>query len=272
MANITGMGPGSGVGGAQLAGQPGAAAAYGNSAPGAAAAQQTQAQQLASLQGFGQQKQLAQQQIGAQQGLQSQALASQQNQLQSQLASQGAQAQIAASASEYPANLQQSRFNTVYPQLSGLLSSMGGTATGGANQTPLQAAGQLQPGNPISAAPVLNPQQIQQQVNTSRAATDASAATQERNQSATLAGRGLGANSPLASLLNAGTQQNALTANSANETALRYNAAQGNAAQVLQGQQAQSAQNLGAQAAATARQQPIYQQQNSLLAALAGMA
>ncbi len=262
----------------------------------------------------------AQQQFGFNTALQGQQNTANLKQLQEQLAGQqqitGQQvagqenvAQTAAQASELGPQLQQQRFQTVFPLLSGIagtlqnqlsggggststsptggvgpspatgagggptaISAMQGVAGQPAPLTPLQQAGQLQPGNPISAGPVLNPQQIQQQVNASRAGTDAGAASQERTQSAQLAGRGFGANSPLAALLNAGTQQNALTAGSANEQALRYNAAQGNAAQRLAGQTAQSQQNLGAQAAASARQAPIYGQQNALLQALASMA
>ncbi len=129
-----------------------------------------------------------------------------------------------------PVNAQMARFNAILPLLSGQFSRLnnGFATAGGANGTP----------PPITAGPVLNPQQIQQQVNQSRAANDQSTASQIQNSNSSLAGRGFGSNSPLQMALNQGMQNQNMATNTANETNTRLNAAQQNAGQLLNSQQA----------------------------------
>src|SRR5579863_5384970 len=156
-----------------------------------------------------------------------------------------------------------SRFNSILPLLSNQFSRLnnGFATAGGSNGTP----------PPITAGPVLNPQQIQQQVNQSSAATDQSAANQMRNSDASLAGRGFGSNSPLSMALNNATQGQARATNVSNETNTRLNAAQQNAQQALNSQQALSNQWATGNQLDIQRRAPIYAQQNALIAALGGL-
>ena len=163
-----------------------------------------------------------------------------------------------------PVNAQMSRFNQLLPILTGELGKLGtnGAATaGGTNTAP----------PPISTGPTLNPQQIQQQVNTSRAANDQSTATGIQNSNSSLAGRGFGSNSPLQMALNQGAQNSNMATNTANETATRLNAAQQNAAQTLNSQQALSNQWATGNQLDIQRRAPVFAQQNALIAALGGM-
>lgn len=156
------------------------------------------------------------------------------------------------------------RFNQIYGLLGGELGRIGsqGYATaGGANGTP----------PPISTGPVLNDQQIQQQVNQSRASNDAATQGAQARNTASLAGRGFGANSPLAMALNQGLSNNNLATNTSNETNLRLNAAQQNAQQRLNSQQALSNQWAQGNQLDIQRRAPIFAQQNAIIAALAGL-
>ncbi len=78
--------------------------------------------------------------------------------------------------------------------------------------------------------PVLSEGQIQQQVNAQRATNDAGAAGQVRRQTQDLAGRGVGANSPLARAIQSQVYGQNLNANTTASTNTRLNAAQLNAA------------------------------------------
>jgi hypothetical protein len=184
---------------------------------------------------------------------------------QSQVSSQNAAQQIAntqANAAMYPAKLQQQRFQQLFPLLSGQLGSQGNPYTEG---------GSVALGPNISTAPVLNPQQIQQQVNTMRATNDQSTASQQRAMQQSLAGRGLGGNSPLAQALGSNMQNANLAANTAGETQTRLGAAQQNAQQVLNAQQAQQNQYATQQQLQVERAAPYFQRQNVLIQALAGL-
>jgi hypothetical protein len=162
-----------------------------------------------------------------------------------------------------PVNAQMSRFNQLLPLLTGQLGRLNnGFATAGGTNSAAP---------PISTGPTLNPQQIQQQVNTSRAANDQAVAGQMAQSNSSLAGRGFGSNSPLQMALNQGMQNNALATNTANETATRLNAAQQNAAQQLNTQQALSNQWATGNQLDIQRRAPVFAQQNALIAALGGL-
>jgi len=173
-------------------------------------------------------------------------------------------AQIAAQAQMLPAQLQQQRFGQLFPLLSGMAGGIGG-------QNPYTIGGQMPPAPNISANGVYSPEQVQQQVNTQRAANDQSTATQQRNMQQGLAGRGYGANSPLAQSLGASMQGQNLATNTANETQTRLGAQQANVQQQFAGQQAQQQQYAQNQQLAIQRAQPFFQRQNVLLQALSGM-
>jgi hypothetical protein len=166
-------------------------------------------------------------------------------------------ANIAANAQMYPATLQQQRFQQVFPWLE---NQTGGPAPGGLPKAPT-----------ISTNPVLNSQQIQQQVNTQNANSDQSTATQNKAMQAGLAGRGVGAQSPLAQALTGAAQGQNLASKTANETQTRLGAATTNAQQVLQEQQAQQQQYQQNQQLLINQQAPYYARQNALLAAISGL-
>jgi hypothetical protein len=189
---------------------------------------------------------------------------------QANLAAQAGLTSAQASAVHDPYNLgmnqlgfQQSKFNQILPLLSGQLGDFNSqfATAGGSNGTP----------PPISTGPVLNPQQIQQQVNTSRAANDTSMAGQQQTMQNSVAGRGFGANSPLAMSLGQGLQNQNLATNTANESATRLNAAQMNAQHLLGSQQALSNQWQQGNALDIERRKPIFARQNALIAALASI-
>lgn len=124
----------------------------------------------------------------------------------------------------------------------------------------------------INANPVWNPQQINQQVNSIRANTDAQAATQMRRNNASVVGRGFGGGSPLLAALNNSTANSAMATGTDAERNFRQQAAQTNATQVLKGQQAQEQQFASRQAESIERAKPYFQQTNALISALASMA
>ncbi len=176
---------------------------------------------------------------------------------------QGSAVHDALQAAQLQQGNQMSRFNQLLPLLTGQLGKLnnGFATAGGTNSAP----------PPISAGPTLNPQQIQQQVNTSRAANDQATAGQQANSNASLAGRGFGSNSPLSMALNQGMQNNNLATNTANETSTRLNAAQQNASQLLNSQQALSNQWATGNQLDIQRRAPYFQTQNALIAALGGL-
>lgn len=176
----------------------------------------------------------------------------------------GHNAYLAAEASKYPATLQQQRFNTVWPWLTGQLGHF-------LTSNPYTIGGSMPQQPHIGANPVYSQQQIQQQVNNTRAQNDTNAASQIRTQQQGLAGRGFGGNSPLAQALSTYTQGQNMATNTNAEQQLRFNSAQANAQQVLAGQQAQQEQYAQNQGLAIQRAQPYFQMQNALIAALGGL-
>lgn len=156
------------------------------------------------------------------------------------------------------------RFGKVYGLLGGVLGHLGngGALTpGGSNGTP----------PPITTGPVLNPQQIQQQVNQSNANVDKNTATNIQHSNQDLGGRGFGSNSPLAAALQMGYQNQGLQTRTGNETNLRLNAAQANSGNLLNTQQALSNQWATGNQLDINRRTPYIQQQTALLGALSGL-
>ncbi len=100
------------------------------------------------------------------------------------------------------------------------------------------AGGSVGPYPGITTAPIWGEPQIQGRVNQSNAFTDQSVGGQQRRIADTAAGRGYGSGSPLAQALQSNAQMQGLGQKTANENNLRWQAAQGNAQQVLAEQQA----------------------------------
>ncbi len=111
------------------------------------------------------------------------------------------------------------------------------------------------PGNftDIVASDVWSPQQIQAQVNQSRAQTQADAGGQVRQMEQRLSGAGFQSTSALGKELEGGIQGRALAASTGAENDLRYQAAAGNAANRLKGQGLQTQVELGRSADERAR-------------------
>lgn len=124
----------------------------------------------------------------------------------------------------------------------------------------------------IDNKPVYSEDQIQQQVNAAHAANDASTAGKTHEMQQSMAGRGYGANSPLAQMLGNMYQGQNLATNTANERDTRLKASEANAAnKVEQGKlsvAAQGQQNDLYASLAQTRQSGI----NALLAMLGSLA
>lgn len=213
---------------------------------------------------------LAQQasQFGQTMGLQHEQLAQQGALAREGFQSSQAIARMNADASRYPATLAQGRFNQIFPILSGAFGGTHGTGGGGGVGTPGGPTG-TQPR--IDANPIYNEQQIQQQVNSQRAANDTATQGRVRQNTQDLAGRGAGTQSPLLMALNQAAMGQNLQTNTANERDMRWNAAGGNAQHVLAAQQAQEAQYANRQQEAIGRTQAANVARNSILSALAGL-
>lgn len=160
------------------------------------------------------------------------------------------------------ANQKQNRFQTLFPLLKNQMFNAGKMATAG---------GQSGASPEISVGGVLNPQQIQQQVNSMRAGNDQTGATQMAKQTADTSGRGFGSNSPLLQALHGQTQANTLAQNVGGERDIRLGAAQKNAGQLLNTQQAREQQFASRQNEDLERRKPYFSLQNTLLSSLAGL-
>lgn len=180
-----------------------------------------------------------------------------------QLASQEKVAQIGADASKFPAQMQQDRFNQVFPWLQGQLGSL---------QSQMATAGGQSPKSPeITVGGVYNPQQIQQQVNATRAQGDQAMNSTIRQNTQQNAGKGFGSNSPLLQALNGQARASNLGTNTMAEQQFRNQAAQANAGHVLQTQQAREGQFASRQNEDIERRKPYWSTMNSLIGALGGL-
>lgn len=170
-------------------------------------------------------------------------------------------ARIAAQASTLPARLANQRFQQVMPMIQGQLS-----------QALAPIGGQSPPSPGITVGPVWSPDQIQQQVNAARASNDATLASRQQQMRQQVAGRGFGSNSPLAQALGVQLQGQNLSANAEAGREIPWQAAQGNAQQLLRSEQARETQFANRQQEDIERRRMQMTQANALLAALAGLA
>ncbi len=123
---------------------------------------------------------------------------------------------------------QMQRFNRILPMLSGDTASWGA----GGNGAGLSTASNNVPGG----GQVLNPSQIQQQQNQNAATISQSAATQNQNIQNSTAGRGFGANSPLAMALTNANDIGARGQIASTNSQLGVTAAQMNALTYIEGE------------------------------------
>lgn len=154
-------------------------------------------------------------------------------------------------------DLQQGRFNSIFPLLSGQLNSSFGADKSNIGGLPV-----------IDRNPIYNPAQINAQVNSQRALNDQSAQTQQRLAQQSVASRGFGSNSPLAAALQGQIGAQNMATNSEADRSIRMGAAQQNAQHKLGAQTAY-------EGAYVDRLKPWLsyqgQQQNALMAALSGL-
>lgn len=163
----------------------------------------------------------------------------------------------------YAADQKQSRFNTVFPWLQNEFGSiMGGLANSGVT---------VGSGPQITASQVLTPDQIQQQVNQSRAHTDMQVGAQQRSSGNELAGRGLGGSSPLQMALNQGYSNQGMATNAGNTANIRINAATQNAQQLLGSQTARANQFNQETQNVIASKQPYFNLAGQLFGAMGGL-
>jgi hypothetical protein len=168
-----------------------------------------------------------------------------------------------ARAAELPHQLGQQRFNQIFPMLQNQLGQAmaGATSPGGSSgQSP-----------EITVGPMWNPQQVQQQVNASRAANDQATGVRMQQAQRRVGASGFGSNSPLAMALQGNLQNQNLATNTANERELRLGAAQKNSDQVFRTQMGREQQFAARQGEDIERRKPYFNQFNSLLSAIAGM-
>ena len=168
-----------------------------------------------------------------------------------------------AQAAELPHKFAQQRFNQIFP----LLQSQLGQAQAG-YQTPGGASGQSPE---ITVGPMWNPQQIQQQVNASRAANDQATAGRMQGVQRQVGASGFGSNSPLAMALQNNLQNQNLATNTANERETRMKATQENANQIFRTQMGREQQFAARQGEDIERRKPYFSTFNSLLGALSGL-
>lgn len=159
---------------------------------------------------------------------------------------------------------QQQKFNTVFPWLQGQFGNL-------ASQWNSNGGGGSSGKSPeITVGGVWNPQQIQQQVNATRAGNDQKTASTMRGQTANLAGQGFGASSPLLAALHGQAQAANLGTNTQAEQQFRNEAAKANAGQLLNTQQARETQFANRQGEQIARQKNTVGMYSALLSALGG--
>lgn len=186
-------------------------------------------------------------------------------------ASQQQIAGIQADAAKYAPGLQQERFNQVFPYLRQQLGSLGGGYGGGGGGSSGGGGGAVAIKQGGFGGAVYGQDDIQHQVNATRAQNDAATASQQHALSQSLAGKGYGSNSPLALQLGVGLANQNLQTNTGAEQDLRFKSAQANANQAI------ALQNAAETSYANRNQEQIERdkiragQYNTLLGALSGL-
>jgi hypothetical protein len=152
----------------------------------------------------------------------------------------------------------QSRYNQLLPMLQGELSSSADMGQSGS-------------GRPIDAGPVWNQQQIGQQVNAAQARNNAGTQSQQRGLQQSFAGRGFSSNSPLLQSLSTGLDMGRMRQNAEDTRQINWDSAQGNAQQLLAGQQAQEQQYANRMQEDIERRKAAATNKVSLLGMMAGL-
>lgn len=154
-------------------------------------------------------------------------------------------------------------FGTISPLLQQLMGGQGpGGTVGGQNPAIPQ----------VDASPIWNPQQINQQVNSAKANNAASAETQSVGVQGKLASQGFGSKSPLLAALQGNIGQAKMGADADAERGIRWDAASGNAGQVMKGQTANQNAAVAFNNADIERRKSNNQYTTSLMSILGGLA
>lgn len=174
------------------------------------------------------------------------------------------QNEIARLGVTYAADQRQNRFNQVFPWLQGQIGAMGqgGLATAG---------GQSGASPEITVGNIWNPNQVQQQVNASRATTDQSTANRMKSVGQDAGMRGFGSNSPLLQALQGQAFASGLGTNVSNEREIRQNAGQQNAEHLATTQGMRETQHATRMKEEIERAKPYWATMNSLIGALSGL-
>lgn len=162
-----------------------------------------------------------------------------------------------------PWNFKDKVFGTISPLLQQLMG----------NQNPGGLVGGQNPATPqVDASPIWNPQQIDQQVNSAKANNAQSADTQSKAAQTKLSAQGFGSKSPLLAALEGNIGQARMGADADAERGIRWDAASGNAGQVLKGQMANQNAAVAFNGQDIDRRKANNQYQTSLLSILGGLA
>lgn len=149
-----------------------------------------------------------------------------------------------SASGEQLSKVQEARVNALYPEIMKQWLALQNQAQTPFAQTLSEVGGQradmgTAPNYPgITVGGVWNDDQIQQRVNAMRGANDAATGGEVRRLGEGAAGRGFTASSPLYQALTSNAQAKNLATNTQGENDLRWNAAEGNAGQLLRSQQA----------------------------------
>jgi hypothetical protein len=161
-----------------------------------------------------------------------------------------------------PLDFAKQKYNTLLPMLQSQLGAQGAGLVGGQN-TPQPA---------VTPGGVFTPDQIQQQVNASKASVDRQTATSQRGNATKLAGQGFSPKSPLLAALNQQAANAGMASGADQEREIRMGAAGQNAQHMLAGQNLAETQWRDFNDADIRRRQAAQQGQNSILSILASLA
>jgi hypothetical protein len=173
------------------------------------------------------------------------------------------QADVAAATARFPVEMKERRWQQLFPYLEGLLSG---------GQDPYTIGGQTRAPGAGAPRQVYTDEQVNQQVNDSRARGAQGTATRVRDMRQSLAGRGLGANSPLSAALESQMQAANLMNQLDQERQLRFDVAGANSQQGLAAAQLDEARRAAMAGEDIERARPHFAQQNALLALLGQLA
>lgn len=158
--------------------------------------------------------------------------------------------------------------NKVFGTLSPLLTQLTGGAAGGG----IRPGGENLGVERVNESPIWSPQQVGQQVNAAKAGNAQSADTQMKAAQTKLTSQGFGSKSPLLAALEGNIGQARMGQDATAAREIPWQAAQGNATQVMGAQKANQGADIAANAADIERRKANNSYTTSLLGILGGLA